>query len=842
MSFPFLRKNTLTIELKKLPVYGDFTYSFRYPIRDDVCNAILSSPEIPEHCLVPFKNCVINKLVDGEVRINYVPAAYYQISDKKSVGIGRLYAENEGALGCHSRFIKNTIFKLEGWTDFDMVKGHASIIAEIARLNRMSYSNIRHYIDNFDTIASSLCEFYSHPDSPPIQPEDIKYLFNLTIYGGGMKTWLANIYEGNKKWKTPPRKLKTEGEHPQYSSFKMEIQSIMDVVWRDNEELRDIVCDKSEEEYKQKSTLMSYWCGVFENHILHIAYKYAMDASIITRRHCVDLCYDGFTAKCKADTDFVFHIAKMNEKIQKRTGLNVTFKVKPFDGVIDSVIERVKSLREINGDDIDGMICHGMAETDKRAADIIYNAIRHRVIFCDGMFYFKEHNCWTFCDGKNATHMSKLRNIIQHHTNILDNNGAPFSQTTKGAGSILTALILLFEAKPDNTLTRKFRTTTIGKLCFKDGVLNLAENRFYKWSEIPPDTYYSPIQIDRPFADYFKNPDEAVIREIQQKLFIDTLGEKQGNLFLKFLARRAGGHYVDKHWAQWIGNRNSGKGVIYEIMKNALGGYVEPFELNNLIVSKHGVRGEVPEKAMAFALPLQHARIAVAQEAQPSSGETRLNGMVIKKLMSGGDTCIAKLNYSVYMIQFICAASILLFVNDVPPPTVADIYETCLNLSSSITFTTQKDIDEQVASGVPDVITRNYRVGDDNIKDKCDTDEYANAFIMLLLRNYSKEKIDLKSLKREMSGDDDTQLTILEFVYKTYQYTGDEKDRLAINDIRREYKEVTGADISSQKIVGQFKDAFPVKKTNKGLCVCGFKPKAEVQDEEISDEHVAASP
>ena len=49
---------------------------------------------------------------------------------------------------------------------------------------------------------------------------------------------------------------------------------------------------------------------------------------------------------------------------------------------------------------------------------------------------------------------------------------------------------------------------------------------------------------------------------------------------LNFLSRGIAGHFEDKNWATYLGNRDCGKGVLYDILKYGFGDYVQTFELD----------------------------------------------------------------------------------------------------------------------------------------------------------------------------------------------------------------------------------------------------------------------
>ena len=99
-------------------------------------------------------------------------------------------------------------------------------------------------------------------------------------------------------------------------------------------------------------------------------------------------------------------------------------------------------------------------------------------------------------------------------------------------------------------------------ICFKDGVLDFKEKKFYKWDEANFEIY-STVIIHRNFQEHFNNPNIAVINEIKDRIF-EPLFSRDTTKALNFLSRGLAGHYEDKNWATYLGNRDCGKGVFYD--------------------------------------------------------------------------------------------------------------------------------------------------------------------------------------------------------------------------------------------------------------------------------------
>lgn len=318
----------------------------------------------------------------------------------------------------------------------------------------------------------------------------------------------------------------------------------------------------------------------------------------------------------------------------------------------------------------------------------------------------------------------------------------------------------------DNTLLQKFITTTRGKLCFLDGVLDFtyvdietqAKGKFYIWEKVD-FPYYTPVQIERNFAEYFQNPDLLVMEHIKRQIFTNLFGEIDCEKALAFFARGVAGHFEDKAWALYIGNRNCGKGVVDCLAKSALGQYHGSVEAQNLLCNSSRVlKQEQPEKQMAFAMDFQFCRLVFSQELPPppKNKSIKLNADIIKKLNSGGDPLKGKRNYDIFITEFINQSRLIVMANDCPSLTNDDALQTCCEFNSTISFKTQEEIDGMKAKGEDEIILQQFRVGDALIKDKCKTDEWCNAFIMLMVQAYQVSAVPfLNKIELNTAVDED---------------------------------------------------------------------------------------
>jgi hypothetical protein len=880
------------IHLDKVPAYVDFNQEFHEQIDYQLATMILDyngDDRLSQDVKDEFRK-VVDKI---DRKTNMLPVKYsprYKIGRRYADCPERLFPNQQpnpaydkyySALISQPRLIKNTIFKYQGWVDIDQRKGHPTLLLAVAEANEVYLPAYKKYLleGNFDKIVADMSAYYSIEGENPIDKKDIKWLFNKTIYGGGHKKWVEDIVEGcrskdgKKICKRTPKEMKNrDNPHPFYQEFYKDTQKIIDLVYLNNDEIKNIVCKDIKEtdamilagkdfEWKRKNRVLSYFCGVLENEITYKAYKYLVDNHIIQKGFC-DWGFDGITFPHPAPyTDFDFHLKEMNEYVRKQTGMpSITFVRKEFDDeeVIMPLIEERRNIavavpltdvpmvdgvaiteQEVLNDDsmsqASSTHLNGVIDDDNEGAEMIYNAIKERFKLCGGNIFFKQTNIWVNSKQKIDNH---LLHYILTKTNLMKMSAGkcpspkPYSTNVGGAKALREAVYAkLYVEGEDNTLLQKFITTTRGKLCFLDGVLDFtyvnpetqAKGKFYTWADVN-FPYYTPVQIERNFADYFATFDPAVIKEIKDKIFVNLFGEHDCKKALAFFARGVAGHFEDKTWALYIGNRNCGKGVVDCLAKSALGQYHGSVEAQNLLCNSSRIlKQEQPEKQMAFAMDFQFCRLVFSQELPPppKNKSIKINADIIKKLNSGGDMLKGKRNYDVNITEFINQARMVVMANDCPTLTNDDALQTCCEFNSTISFKTQEEIDVMKANGKADIILQQFKVADPLIKDKCRTDEWCNAFIMLMVQSYEPHAVVCID-KVEVDDDDDdnneNKMDLREFIITAFEITNKKTDFLKNATIQDVFETQEYGDISAKKIAIELKaiGLKSAKKTDRG--------------------------
>jgi hypothetical protein len=214
--------------------------------------------------------------------------------------------------------------------------------------------------------------------------------------------------------------------------------------------------------------------------------------------------------------------------------------------------------------------------------------------------------------------------------------------------------------------------------------------------------------INRNYADYFNNPDRNTIKTVKESIFDNMYGEKT-NKALHFLSRGIAGHFEDKNWVEYIGNRNCGKGVQYDILYNAFEDYVSTFELGNMLYNRNIAGSENVDcsKKLYWLMDLEFVRLAISQETPDHSSGLKVNSKMLKKIAGGGDEIVARKNYDRFDTHFNIDTTFAIFGNNSLVVEGNDCLEHRIEFSSVNQFKTQEEIDYVEAS-------ESYRMSENN--------------------------------------------------------------------------------------------------------------------------------
>ena len=259
-----------------------------------------------------------------------------------------------------------------------------------------------------------------------------------------------------------------------------------------------------------------------------------------------------------------------------------------------------------------------------------------------------------------------------------------------------------------------------------------------------------------------------------QKVFEPLFGEDT-NKFLQYLSRSVAGCIEDKNFMTYMGNRNSGKGIIFELLK-CLGGYTKSFNIQSILEDKKV--GSITSKDLYWLLDFEFCRLIVSQEAPKNSA---IRSDLCKKIMSGGDDIVARRNYDRQDTHFNLELSMLMFANEYINKK-GDVAEHCVEFEGCTSFVTQHQLDEMAKTMQPESLQK-FRIADPDIKGLCSTREYHLKMIAILLHHYSEEPV--KVIMTEVADAED--VSPIEEFLTNYEITRRQSDMILGSEIHEVY-------------------------------------------------------
>lgn len=471
---------------------------------------------------------------------------------------------------------------------------------------------------------------------------------------------------------------------------------------------------------------------------------------------------------------------------------------------------------------------------DESASLLIFEELKD-ILIPDkkGRLFLKVDNVW-ICD------FEPIQNFILNHitmSNISRENDKkeyiPYAKNVKTAKNIRELVIVKIKTQKDiPDIYDKFHTTTKNRLCFKDGVLDMKQQKFYTWEEVDFE-YYSTIMINYEYGDYYKNPDRKTIIDVRNAIFKNLFGGDI-ELALQFFARGIAGRCDDKNWASYLGNRDCGKGVLFAILKIAFGDYIKAFELGNILIDKTTKIEEISRK-MYWLLDYEFVRLGISQETPKDDNDKnktnlKINGTIGKKMMGGDDTQIAKRNYDTHDTEFKLDTTFLFMGNGELEVSDKDMNEHRISFNSAIQYKTQEEIDIMRKEGKSEMFLSSYLIKDPEIKEKVKSIEWAKACVYLICENFKNSAI---LIKKENIEEED--LSLREKIVNNFEITQN-TDNIIESSIIYEFLN----DFGSKKINNELNSLGVNRKKNRcrgdmynKMCFYGIKFS---NDEEIEIE------
>ena len=643
---PFM--NGTKILIKKIPKYPLFEGEFIENMDITLCKMILDTPDIaPIESIDGFKTAVYNNLKsNGDLVVKH----------NQRYGLGRFYADENRSLIPHPRSIKHTLFTYGGWNDLDMIKGHMSIALEIFK-GILNLPYIQKTVTGFDDLVNKLSQFYE-VEGTPLSNDNIKWLFNMMIYGGTPHGWKKKLEKGGKGYEAK-KIINFAGHHPFVLAFEKECQSMGDIVYKNNPSIVSKVKKESDSLRDKKNSTISYFFQIVENHIVYSVYELLVGMRIISPKKC-GLEMDGLNIPPNGsiyDKDDTIKV--MNNFILNDTGLNIKFKFKPYgesvmQGLIDErrnmvVAEPINNdiiMAVVEEDDNEEDIIGVMDGDDSSASKIVLNAYPYWKCCNDVLYVFDDET------GMWSDKVEIHNRIISRYSEYLDiiriNNEGELKRTgrnyAKNNQKRKDMYPFIRENCVDNDWISRSDSSSLGKILFSNGHYDFTRGRFLTGKMVSKtdkekvntifENGFNPeivffCRIDHAYS-HITEEEKTYMDSIKRRLFTDTLGDDVGNYLILNLARALSGEKMKKIMFG-LGSTNTGKGILTKACLLSMNSYCDVFTGENLAFNN--VNNDEAQK-MRWAMLLRCKRLIISNELSTTKN---LDGNLIKKLSSGID-------------------------------------------------------------------------------------------------------------------------------------------------------------------------------------------------------------
>lgn len=695
----------------------------------------------------------------GQIRQTHA----YSLSTPLTTG-GRLYCGN--SVQSLPKVFRG--FFMKHTTDVDMKNAHPVILKYLCNKHHVRCPMLTEYIDNRDTILND----FGDRDAG-------KHAYLSTINDNKIQTKIKN--KALKQFDNEMKDIqKAFANIPEYAEIRSTVPSDKKYNW-DGSHLNRILC-------------------MYENQILQEAMSGFAERSIQVQVPMFDGCM--ITGNYYEDNELLEFVRARVES--KFPGLNMVWDYKPHNNTLvmpDDFVAPVTTDNKL------------YAQNDLEARNLVYEMIKNDIVFCKGSLYRKKpDHVWD--NNENNIFESLIAFVME--LKIYKKSGddsVEYSHTYSCARNIVSAIRSLVKAKADDDWLKRAQRSSLGKILFENGYYNFKTQKFYDFND--SDFDHSIVFMGKIYHSFeiFDEDDMGYMDDIENRLFHKPLGKSVGDYFILNIARGLAGDMM-KRIILGLGGTNTGKSVLTIAISMSFGDYFGSFNAENLAYRNTG--SDEAQIMRPFML-LSEKRIIISNELKTTSD---LNGNMIKKISSGGDTIIGR-NHCEAEREFIMKPLTICFANDMPKiKPYDDAVEGRINVVSYV----KQYVDEP---------SNEFELKKDlGIEREMATLRFQRCFIGLLIREYNNmiqnglPEIPTEVLKAKedwISSDK----SIIDSFAIDFELTNDEEDYVVCHDIESWIKSnnhgITmkkfGMEIAKYKNVNKLEHINSIRKKIKGKCV-----------------------
>lgn len=642
--------------------------------------------------------------------------------------VGRRFVDGSLGMQSMSRFIRHTIaHKL--YHDIDVVNCHPNILEQYCNKRGWACDAISYYNNHRDECLQELMGF-------GLEKEDAKRLLLCPINNG------YTLYMKFREEHTPPEWLR---------SFIKQIPKIHELMMKDPTNAKLIRLLGGANRDNLEGSLCNHIMCEIEDDILMACIDYVKSLGLSVEE--VVLAFDGFQllkeVKEEIDDEFLDNISKY---VKTKTDYDMKFMVKPMTCVIN--LEGLSPKIEKKS----GII---IRDDENESSSVFLDMVKDVVKYSKGRVFVRlDNGIWT--ENKNEVDRFLIDKALSaNFYKIVEGTGKvnTYSAKLSCAKAIVEAMKFRIENSP--LFADDLWWSNKGKLVWSNGYYDFNAKHFVDGY----DGCSSTIAIPRPFP----KRDEALIQEVYDRVIDPIWGKDLKTPFLQFMARALAGYCEDKAWGVMMGERNCGKGVLGVLCQNAFGDYFGTVPSEVFLQERVRSLGDEAKK-MSWALAIAFKRIIFTNEMTLNEGDNlKINGNIIKKIASGGDTMMGRCNYK-DEVEFKVQGTLMMCCNDLPPVSPADAYETMVPFDCPHKFV--RDLTDDMAQKHPFL-----KRADESIKQFCRRPEVGDAFFWIVADHFLPCPVQLTEPMNEFKSQfvQEDEVAVL---FKYFTITKNEDDKI----------------------------------------------------------------
>ena len=575
-----------------------------------------------------------SKMKYGKVKVTY--------NKNKNNKYGRSNPDKALGLFCIRREIRHTLCG-DSMADIDVDNCHPVILNQLCENENIDHYELNKYVKNRDEYFTAGMNAYG------CSREDIKVLFIIYCYGGGIKKWIHNREIDITKCSTEAVYNDTIIEIPIMKQFHDSMANIHMEIGKKNQELCSIVIknknDNNITEFNLWGTVCSFVLQEYECRMLEAMYNYLIKNNIVIKDLCV-LCADGLMIDKKKYTPDLLY--KLKDVIKTEIGFDVNLSQKEMNsGYLNILDDNIINTDNIEVNESFKKYIPFDLETDVGVAKFIIQSFPDKFIWIkdkkdsSGVMYSWTGKRWEtgnleFMRCISSGCIDKLHDIKQQIIDDKDVINAKMASAIDGVLSnaeknfqIRTKQFKYMESTEpfliNETIKFDDNKDIIG---FNNGVYDLIKHEFreIKYSD------YLTMSCGYDYNPYYE-PDKMENMLSLLKTIIPD--EETLNLMLEVMSAGLTGRVIET-FVLFNGKGRNGKGLLDEFLQLIYGDYCLIYANVSLLTEKQKTGGN-PELAT-----IDNKRIVIMKE--PDDDEPLQNSTI--KSITGGGNVSGRMLYS----------------------------------------------------------------------------------------------------------------------------------------------------------------------------------------------------